>query len=879
MGDHYLNFQFKNSLVEVELKKAACRAKAVKAQAEKMSVDFLQQLLTESSSLEIQGESLFIQIAGIIQAATDWEHNAARILSTGATVSEFEEAIRLSKEMQAILPSLDDVLAANDVAKSWLNNSAPFMESSHSALHLSNSPLKVEKLKELVSESKLLKVFLGERSTLEIILFTCEEWELEACRVLLNVKSFLTTSGAALTNDGLQIKMQDLIISLDAVLNSDLSLAYDFCEIPRLRNAHSVLSWCHSVISITSSSPSVQEVESLLKIQGQKLFSFIVGDIPSTLLEGLKWMKKGAEIIYAPCKYELFNLCDIEETLAERQRIPLLFPEMDGKLAEVMIKHRLWLEKARQFLDLEASRRSWKLLLQIQATGKTDAFNCLELFTILSEVERVENWRYQLREVMGISSSDSNSLIDSMDKIRRTLDKSMNVYDKSRGCRMHNLCMHCSGGFEDDQLRTCSMCKDCYHEQCLGLVSFNEKHDQELCSFCQLSECEFDLQIAMSHLEHQEKEPSLDVFSKLAADAEKLFIRIEERDPLKLLLESANSCRECLTQITDFVMESSDNDFGIVTQKLIIALKAVSVAGIHDRQGIAFLELAFRRYGWRIRTRRVVQGLQKPNIQHVHTLLKEGKDLDISPKDPCWHKLVELKNIALQWSKTAKKVASDSGACDLEQVFEVIFQGENLPVNVEKQLKLLRTRSILYCICRKPYDRIPMIACDQCREWYHFACVKLHSVPKNYTCPACKHGEESLCQKPLKIDVSTSLGVIESKTPCTRDRLIKEKLEVGYSEELVSSPITDDKSEYFYAITQELGHRGGFMFCLIGSSFSGTVTSGCSSVFHCGREQRKAGVPHSESRRKGCVWWESGVGGGIDHVAGEDICTFRQGYL
>lgn len=146
---------------------------------------------------------------------------------------------------------------------------------------------------------------------------------------------------------------------------------------------------------------------------------------------------------------------------------------------------RLWLEKARQFLDLQASQRSWMLLLQIQvyscfvlirewilplenflyhfsspfffllliernvliklffcvgiffkyywvnfcswcsipmtfhaqAAGKTDAFNCVELFTILSEVERVENWRYQLREVMGISSSDSNSLIGSMEKV------------------------------------------------------------------------------------------------------------------------------------------------------------------------------------------------------------------------------------------------------------------------------------------------------------------------------------------------------------------------------------------------------------------------------------------------------------------------------
>ena len=45
---------------------------------------------------------------------------------------------------------------------------------------------------------------------------------------------------------------------------------------------------------------------------------------------------------------------------------------------------------------------------------------------------------------------------------------------------------------------------------------------------------------------------------------------------------------------------------------------------------------------------------------------------------------------------------------------------------------------MLYCICRKPYDQRPMIACDKCDEWYHFDCIKLSSAPKSYICPACK---------------------------------------------------------------------------------------------------------------------------------------------
>lgn len=119
------------------------------------------------------------------------------------------------------------------------------------------------------------------------------------------------------------------------------------------------------------------------------------------------------------------------------------------------------------------------------------------------------------------------------------------------------------------------------------------------------------------------------------------------------------------------------------------------------------------------------------------------------------------------------QVAADSGALPLGKVFELVLEGENLPVRMEKELKvtqlvlilvgclgllltfcalvsdppekqlcllvqLLKTRSMLYCICRKPYDQRAMIACDQCDEWYHFDCLKLRSAPEVYICPACE---------------------------------------------------------------------------------------------------------------------------------------------
>lgn len=249
---------------------------------------------------------------------------------------------------------------------------------------------------------------------------------------------------------------------------------------------------------------------------------------------------------------------------------------------------------------------------------------------------------------------------------------------------------------------------------------------------------------------------------------------IEERSILSQLVEKALACKACLTEVVDFALTYHEENLCIVVRKLSIAMKAIDLAGVFDNQGNHNFELALARNSWRVRANKLFGGPQKPLIQQIQRHLKEGLAIRMPPEDHFWQKLTDVKHSCTRWAEEAKKVSIDSGALGLENVFDLIMEGENLPVQYEKELKLLRDRTMLYCICRKPYDQRAMIACDNCDEWYHFDCIKLSAAPKVYICPACKLEAEDLYPSPaMTLDRSIGSKCEEPQTPSPRRRELR----------------------------------------------------------------------------------------------------------
>ncbi|XP_076925820.1 lysine-specific demethylase JMJ17-like [Bidens hawaiensis] len=721
-------------LVDVELKKAYCRVEAWKVLDSKLPLESIQQVMTVATKLQIENEKVFKKISDVIAQAVCLEEKAKHILGCEVQMSDFEDVVRMSEDICAIFPSLDGVKKALSVAKSWLMKSKPYLVSDPSVVAVTSSLLKVEDLKELVLESKLLKMYLKERVLLEDVLQKYMQWEHNAFSALNDAESLLNILDAVdeIPSDIIST-IKDHVAKMETIMKNELSLRFDSIVFSKLQETGAFLGWCSKALIFRAGVPTLEEVELLLEDAGCHNATYAERLFWRSLVDGVNWLKQAVEVL-GSSNVKRFNLSDVEEALRQSKMIKISFPLIVDRLHDAIKRHNVWVDEVKAFFNCSTGDRSWSLLLQLEGSGNTNAFNCMEINTVLSEVQRVKEWKQRAANIVGVKVGDDNLLLDGLSQILNTLDRSLCVYDKPVDCSQTCLCMFCLNDSQTQEILTCSACMECYHMHCVKPTGRGTSHSaSHMCPYCHVIESG-----KTSRLKIDAKRPELDMFLELLSDADNLCVEIEEKTIIHQIVEKSQAHKTCLTKTVEFSLASIGEDLSVVVRKLSTALKAVEMAGVYDRESNCKFELALATNSWRVRAYKLLNGSQRPSIYQVQRILKEGHTINIVSEDYFYHKLETMKQVGLQWAAKARKVSADSGALELHKVFELIGEGETIPVHFDKELKLLRERSMLYCICRKPYDKRPMIACDKCDEWYHFDCIRLSWAPKDYICPACK---------------------------------------------------------------------------------------------------------------------------------------------
>ncbi|XP_051119104.1 lysine-specific demethylase JMJ17 [Andrographis paniculata] len=757
-------------LVEVELKKAQCRVEALKVLNSLMSMDFINELISEAAMLQIDKEKLFTDISERHSVAMGWEDKAKHVLASRAPLSDFEDMLRTFDHIGMIPPSLLDVKNAVSTAKAWLVKAKPFLFQDTSDVPPPDFFLQVDTLKDLVLESENLKVYMKECSQLEEVLKKAIGWEHNASSILQNAEHLYNIDVVEGISDCFIFKIEQKVLSMDSALRDGISLGLKFNLIPKLEDACSITRWCIKALSFPINIPTQKEVEMMLEASANFPVMYKSCPLVTALSECLSWLMKSLDILDSD-SHEQVEVSFVEELLVQSKKICISFPSVICRLGDAIQNHKLWLEQVHHFSRLSLEERSWNMLTQLKECGSSKAFSCVELEMICLEVGKVIKWKQQCADIIKPPSAEENALHSALITLKDNVEKSVAIYGNMEHGKSRHLCLFCSISIEGRETLTCSICKDSFHLQCTEI-----SWEDSVAFVCPL--CNFFNNFRLPHkgsnsLRAGKKHLDLDKLSARLSDASDLYIRTEEQGILHQIVEKAYACSVSLSEVVNFALAYVGKDLDVVNRKLCLALKAINISGICDAEGCQKFDLALDRHSWKARADKILGSPGKPTLRRVRHHLKEGLALNIPPEDYFRQKLTALRDMGLRWAYTAKKVSVDGGVLGLDRVFELISEGECLPVDCVEELQLLRDRSMLYCICRRPYDERAMIACDKCDEWYHFDCVKITSAPKTYICIACSpHSTEDMrASAPTTQDRFTGGKFEEPQTPSRRSEL------------------------------------------------------------------------------------------------------------
>ncbi|KAK8945425.1 putative lysine-specific demethylase ELF6 [Platanthera guangdongensis] len=755
-------------LVEAELRRSRCREKATKALQHQMPLEFVEEVLMEASLLEIKNEISFFKLAKVESEAIFWEKRASYVLTNGGSMSEFEDILRASEHVLAILPSLSDLKDAISVAQTWICRSQPYLIDSRHTDDVSVPLLGIEDLKELVKLSRNLKVNLDGPERLEKNLNDIYEWEHNTCLLEEDTMTLFKEACSNFTTvNHLILRIVELLTRANSAIKIGISMYVALGELPKLQHATLTLQWSLDALSFCTRTPLAKDIDNLLEDAHRLPIMFSGCSLVQMLVNGANLLRKGLLALSGPQNSKKCLLKEVEEVLGEIQKSVVPYPSMVARLQNAIEKHNSWTQNVHNFFS-QPSKKCWASLVELEEQGQSDAFDCPELAMVALEFGKVKKWMLQCYAYVEPLIGNLGTLSMELIKIKESLHKALSIYRSLNGSWTKTFCLCCSNDSESDCSYTCISCGNRYHFSCMSPSCTSDNYS---CSFCICMETEAGFQNGEQTLVCQGNRPEFKSFAKLVSSAETFYPGIQEVTLLQEIVELAQECRFHLYVVVDHA-NSHYKDFNAVSKNLVCALKATAVAGLYDYEGGCNLQSALSRHSWKVRVKMLMTGVKKATIQVIQHIEKEGLEMGIPYENQLMLALIQLKQTSLQWLDMAKKVASDSGEFALSRVFELMNEGEILPVKFDDEMELLRKRSILYCICRKPDDRRPMIACDQCDEWYHFDCLNLREEPrKAFFCPACKpfNGELISLPRPAYHDERSCGSEGEPQTPACHE--------------------------------------------------------------------------------------------------------------